>query len=233
MASPDPLTPVQNFEVGLNTFSVLFTRWMDSNGWSHPVMTALAKAALGNTGWLHSSQISALRHGTLRSPGPRTFIAIERLNYYLWRYREEKLLIPNTPHSRAYSDPYPITEDGLPPPVGWWVEVFCGTRVPKDFQESIRIFSASQVENFSTNWSKQMRSLMMAQGIDIVDELDAVVRKYYPAGDNERVSKLKDVLTRRAVWSPDEFVYEIPALVAMTAELDGEMTEEQFLSQFS
>ena len=57
------------YEKGLHTFSILFTRWMDSNDWSHPIMVSLAKGAMGGTGWLHSSQISGLRHAKLRSPG--------------------------------------------------------------------------------------------------------------------------------------------------------------------
>ena len=57
---------------GRRTFSLLFSRWMDTNEWSH--------ACMGGVRWLHSSQISGLRHNGLENPGPRTFIALERLN---------------------------------------------------------------------------------------------------------------------------------------------------------
>ena len=78
------------YDQGVRNFALLFTRWMDLNGWSHPVMVALAKSALDGTSWLHSSQISGLRHGKLVSPGPRTFKAIQVLNYYLWLYKTEE-----------------------------------------------------------------------------------------------------------------------------------------------
>jgi len=87
------------FERGVLDFSFLFTKWMDTNAWSHPVMVQLAAGCLqlpGGKGWLHSSQISGLRHGKLLSPGPRTFMAIERLNFYLHRYATEKLLLPGS-----------------------------------------------------------------------------------------------------------------------------------------
>lgn len=36
------------FLEGVNTFALLFTRWMDTNEWSYPVMTSLAKALLNS-----------------------------------------------------------------------------------------------------------------------------------------------------------------------------------------
>ena len=63
----------QSYEAGIRVFALLFTRFMDLNGWSHPVMVSLARAALDDVSWLHSSQISGLRHGKLISPALARF----------------------------------------------------------------------------------------------------------------------------------------------------------------
>lgn len=220
------------FERGVRDFSLLFTRWMDTNGWSHPVMVGLAAGCLklpSNKGWLHSSQISGFRHGTLLSPGPRTFMAIERLNYYLHRYATKQLLLPGSSSSNAYRDPFVITEDGEPPALGWWLEVFCGVRTPLDIDLRRRFFSAADAAYFSENWAKMLRRLLITGGHDVIDELDALVRAHYPTREPLRVDRLTAVVHGRVTWSPDALLQELPALTALTAALGGPTTEDELL----
>ena len=218
------------YEKGLHTFSILFTRWMDSNDWSHPIMVSLAKAAMGGTGWLHSSQISGLRHAKLRSPGPRTFIAIERLNYHLYQYTEHKTLIPGTEGSNFYANALPILEDGKVPELGWWFEVFCGQRIPSDERLLSQYVSGYDAETCSKNWGRLLRKLIYAAGLDHVDDLSSVIQKHYPAGDAHRVEKLIEVAQSRAVWTPDELLQEIAALTALSEALGGPTDEEDLLT---
>jgi hypothetical protein len=218
------------YEKGLHTFSILFTRWMDSNDWSHPIMVSLAKAAMGGTGWLHSSQISGLRHAKLRSPGPRTFIAIERLNYHLYQYTEHKTLIPGTEGSNFYANALPILEDGKVPELGWWFEVFCGQRIPSDERLLSQYVSGYDAETCSKNWGRLLRKLMSDNGLDIFEDLGAVIQKHYPAGDAHRVEKLIEVAQSRAVWTPDELLQEIAALTALSEALGGPTDEEDLLT---
>lgn len=217
------------FERGIEVFSLLFTRWMDTNGWSHPVMVNLTKACMGGVSWLHSSQISGLRHGKLRSPGPRTFIAIERLNYYVWRYSTQKKLLPNSAGSNFYANAYAITEDGAPPPVGWWVEVFCGTRVPKDIDLHQRIYTEDQAREMSANWARQCRRLLGQKGYDLIEELPSAVRRHYPVRDAARVSKTLDVVANKDHWTAHELSNELPALVGMFEDLGANLTEDELL----
>ena len=219
------------FTLGVKTFSILFCRWMDTNEWSHPTMTSLAKACLDGVGWLHSSQISGLRHGRLESPGPRTFVAIERLNYYVHRYATTKQLLPNTQSSNAYQNAYPITEDGEPPPLGWWVEVFCGVRIPSDIDLRQAYFTDIQASNFSRSWGRIIRRLMAAQGIDLITDLERTVREHYPARDAERVDLLLDVIRDRKLWTPDQLALELPALTTFTGEMGGPNSEEILLKE--
>jgi hypothetical protein len=217
------------FNQGVRNFSLLFTRWMDTNEWSHPVMTVLAKKALNGTAWLHSSQISGLRHGKLFSPGPRTFIAIERLNYYLFRYIESKTLIPGTTSSNQYSKPYAVTEDNKPPALGWWVEVFCGVRIPKDIDLRINFFTETQAREMSLSWAALVRKLMIANQVDIITELEHTIRMNYPANDHDRVLKVIQVIQNKAVWTPLELTAELPAITVLTEALGGPETEDQLL----
>lgn len=218
------------FDQGIRTFSKLFSRWMDLNEWSHPVMTSLARCALGGASWLHSSQLSGFRQGRLHSPGPRALIGIERLNYYLHRYKTKKLLIPGTPSSNFYADPYVITENGEPPSLGWWVEVFCGYRIPQDVDLRETQFSDTQANKFTKEWGRLVRKLLTHAGYDIIEELEKAVREHYPARDDDRVARLLSVLRINAVWTADELALELPAIATMTASLGGPETEEALLA---
>lgn len=218
------------YEQGIKNFALLFTRWMDLNGWSHPVMVALAKSALDGTSWLHSSQISGLRHGKLLSPGPRTFKAIQLLNYYLWLYKEEKKLIPNTPSSNNYQEPYVITEDGKAPDLGWWMEVFVGDRLPADLDLNEHSFTPDAATEFSKSYGKLIRKLMVLNDYDPISDFDTVIRTHYPAKDAERVQTLTDLLFNEAQWNPEQLVNELPALVTLSAALDGPKGDKDLIA---
>jgi hypothetical protein len=218
------------FAKGVQTFSLLFTRWMDTNGWSHPTMVALAKASMDGVGWLHSSQISGLRHGKLLSPGPRTFIAIERLNYYVHRYSTTKRLIPNTDSSNLYSEALAITENGQPPSLGWWVEVFCGQREPTDIDLKQSYISERQADEMSNSWGTMIRKLFRDRDLDLIVELDRVLREHYPARDASRLNRIRAVIQARESWTADEFTAELPAISALTAHLGGPQSEDELLS---
>ena len=218
------------FAHGVQTFSLLFTRWMDINGWSHPTMVALAKASMDGVGWLHSSQISGLRHAKLLSPGPRTFIAIERLNYYVHRYSTTKRLIPNTDSSNLYSEAFAITENGQPPSLGWWSEVFCGQREPTDIDLKQNYISERQADEMSNSWGSMIRKLFRDRDLDLIVELDRVLREHYPARDAARLNRIRAVIQARESWTADEFTAELPAISTLTAHLGGPETEDELLS---
>ena len=224
---------VDSYANGAILFARLFTRWMDTNEWSHPVMTHLARNALGGTAWLHSSQISGLRHGKLTSPGPRTFLAISELNRYLHIYLTEKKLIPGTSSSNYYNNGYCIIEDGVPPSAGWWFEVFCGVRTPKDIDLSSTFYTESDASTISRAWAKIFRRLVSSKGYDIYEDLDTVLRLYYPAKDIDRLELITRVVRSETVWTPDQLVNEVPAVTKLTAALGGPEMEEELLMEIA
>lgn len=233
-ASPDQGTSVDHvkqYAAGNQTFALLFTRWMDTNGWSHPKMVGLSKACMGGVGWLHSSQINGLRHGKLPSPGPRTFIAIERLNYYVHRYATEKKLIPNTTSSNDYATAYAITENGKAPPLGWWAEVFAGQRVPTDIELHQNFFTPEQAAQFSERWAALARRCMTIEGVDLITELDKTVREHYQTREADRVAQLIAVLQNRDTWTPSQLTVELPVITSFIAAFGGPSTEDQLIHQ--
>lgn len=221
---------IDSYYRGAQTFAKLFTRWMDTNEWSHPVMTHLARSALGGTAWLHSSQISGIRHGKLISPGPRTFLAIAELNRCLHLYVTEKKLIPGTTSSNHYANGYCIIEDKIPPTSGWWFEVFCGHRAPKDIKLCTPFYTEADAMGMSKLWAKAFRRLASNAGYDIYDDLDKVLRLYYPARDTDRIALTTRVVRSEAGWTADQIINEIPALTKLTAAVGGPKTEEELIA---
>lgn len=210
------------FERGVRTFSLLFTRWMDSNKWTHPKMVALAKAANGGLGWLHSSQISGLRHGTLTNPGPRTFVAIAALNSAIWSYEQTKALIAGTSSSMDYEDATSITdEEGNPPSAGWWLNVFIGAQVPDGVDLKGDWYTDEQAEDVSKAWATLTRRLIAEAGNDLITDLDRILAASYPAGDHDRKAKVKAVLFNQSTWTPQELRAEMPAISNLVKELGG------------
>jgi len=218
------------YQAGITRFAALFTRLMDLNEFSHPTMVSLTRNCLHGVSWLHSSQISGLRHGKLISPGPRTFFAIQQLNYFLHRYITEKRLLPNTDSSNAYQHAWAITENGEAPDVGWFLEVFTGGRIPSDIDLYEVMINQSQAEERSHEWAKLMRVLMMEKGIDIISDLDDILRLHYPARDTHRLHKVKAVLLSNDTWTPEELKLELPAITALSAALGGPSDESKVLA---
>ena len=220
---------IAQHRAGRKTFSLLFTRWMDINRWSHPVITALSESSLAGARWLHSSQISAIRHNGLENPGPRPFIAIAVLNQCLYDYKMHKKPIPGTKNSNDYQEPFIITEDGLPPSTGWWVEVFAGLRVPKDIELYQAFFTPDQAAALTGNWGALARKLIRNQDMDLITDMDRILRDSYPVKEPERLKRMREVLQNKYTWSPEELIEELPAIVSFTGNLEGPSTEEELL----
>jgi hypothetical protein len=230
LLSPESGAAVRAYDTGPGVFARMFTRWMDGNQWAHHVMVTLATASVGKA-WLHSSQISGFRHGKVSNPGPRAFAAIERLNYYVWRYHHTKQLIPGTKSSNAYAQAVPITEDDIPPSAGWFLEVFLGYRVPRDFDTGALSIPEYEAQNCSLALARLFRRLISAQGYDLLEDLDRALLDHYGIREAERVQRLHDVLLSRCSYTSDQLSLELPALTHFAAALGGPITESELLRE--
>ena len=109
------------------------------------------------------------------------------------------------------------------------MEVFCGQRVPLDIDLRQAYFSEKQAGEISSTWGSMIRKLMRDRDMDLVVELDGVIRSHYPARDAERVERLLGVINNRVSWTPEELSNELPAISALTAHLGGPATEDELL----
>lgn len=227
--SDEPGSAIDAYASGALVFCRMFTRWMDGNGWSHPVMTKLARGCMGGSeGWLHSSQIANLRRGSTRNPGPRTFVAIERLNYYVWRYNQERALLPGSTSSNDYREAEAITEDGKPPSVGWFFEVFCGYRVPRDFDLGLVRIPPDQAELMSRRLGRLIRRLMMERGMDPVEDMAGVLATY-TTQEPARLERVRRMTLLAEPLTADELEPELQNLVTLLASLGGTFSDEEAL----
>lgn len=189
---------------GKINFSRWFTRVMDSNGWSHPTLVALCKSTTGDQAFLHSSQIAGLRSARLKSPGPRSFAALE----YLWRAIDDYQrngsangvtfgsLATFVEKAEIMRDP-----DGQPASLGYMVEVFTGL-LPVPIDLNTVEFTENQARIISDNAGRLVRRMMAQANWDLIDDIQKITDKF--STDRETRDVMKDIIVGQAAWTPDE-----------------------------
>jgi hypothetical protein len=223
--------PLSAYEHGTNQFASMMVRWMDGNSWSHPIIIQLGKACMGDReGWLHSSQISNLRAGKTRNPGPRTFVAIERLNYYLYRFHAQKALIPNTKKSNHYVDALPITDGGLPPSLGWFNEVFTGYRLITSPDLKSSVVPPEQAAIISKRLGRLLRERMIIKELDIVEDVSSMFYTYYPTKEKASFDRIHSLLMGQALNAKD-LQHEMPNLAHLLTKLGLEVDHHELLTK--
>jgi 2-dehydro-3-deoxyphosphogalactonate aldolase len=75
------------------------------------------------------------------------------------------------------------------------------------------------------------KRLMMQRGVDVITELDKVIRNTYPPKDARRVDLLLGVIQNRGTWTADQLTNELPAITTMTAEMGGPAVEVELLDE--
>jgi len=65
--------------------------------------------------------------------------------------------------------------------------------------------------------------------MDIIVELDGILREHYPAKDTDRVNRVAKVIQNKETWTPQELVNELPAISSLTAHLGGPQSEADLL----
>lgn len=199
-------------EEGAVAFAKWFTRVMDGNGWSHPQLVALCKAVTGDKAFLHSSQIAGLRQARLKSPGPRSFSALEYLWYGIDRYQKEYegqfgRLASLVEHAGIMRDP-----NGNPASMGYMLEVFSGLRpVPVDLSKAV--FSEDQAERISNNAARLVRRLMAIDDLDPVFDIDQVIKRF--PGSEEAKAHFEALIKGERSWEIDEIEAQVASLARM------------------
>jgi hypothetical protein len=200
-ARPDRMELEEAMDQGAISFSRWFCRVMDSNGWSHPTLVGLCKYVTGDKAFLHSSQIAGLRAARLKSPGPRSFVALE----YLWSaiddYQNSRSsgitfgnLAPLVERAEIMRDP-----EGRPASLGYMVEVFTGLQpVPIDL--SAVDFNENQARIISDNAGRIIRRMMVQESWDLVDDIHRVTSKF--SRDPAEQEELRLIIKGEGGWDP-------------------------------
>lgn len=190
---------------GARSFGRWLARTMDDNGWSHPFLVGICKACTGDKAWLHSSQIASLRAARLKSPGPRSFLALEYLFKEIDKYQKgvkDELSPIWAPSQIPLIEKAVVMrdEDGNPATLGYLVEVFTGIRpVPIDLQT--RKFDESQAKLISANAGRLLRRMMVENRMDIIDDKAALAKKYSELPEEQ--AELDEILTGQGTWDPE------------------------------
>lgn len=211
-------------DAGAIAFSKWFCRFMDGNGLSHPQLVALCKLCTGGKAWLHSSQIANLRAARLKSPGPRSFVALEFLMKAVWAYQDSvRRGMPQAETTPKFGNLAVLVErmeimadeEGNPVEVGYLVEVFSGLRpVPVDL--TINLHTALDAEKVSKSAGRLIRKLMAANDMDPIDD-SALVANLFPGSHVQR-SEFAALLKGEAVWDPESVEENVSRLAKLARE---------------
>ena len=223
------------FEQGAVVYGRWFGKTLDRNGWSHPNIVKLSKRVLGkDKGYVHSSQISALRTGTLKSPGPRSFANMVYLFHAIDDYQKgiERADAPDfTGLERLIDNAVVMRDDeGHPASIGYHFEVFCGWRQPPATEAELT-FTLEDAETISKNAGKYVRSMLVAERMDLIDDLPKLQAAF---SNDKKVQRLfADVVMGQGYWDVDEID---DAMVNLSQTLKTVFKEkrkaEELLKQF-
>ena len=205
MIEPDKLE--EALEAGAVSFAKWFAQFMDLNGFSHPQLVALCKVCTGGKALLHSSQIAGLRQARLKSPGPRSFVALEYLMNAIERVQSDTKTGGKSP---LFGTLTPLIKDaeimrdneGNPATLGYLVRVFTGLEpVPVDI--SSPTYTEKAANSISANTGRLIRRLMIAEkGLDPIDSAGIIANSF--CTDQMQRAKFVEIIKGSATWDPDE-----------------------------
>ncbi|MFZ8904046.1 MAG: hypothetical protein ACO20I_08930 [bacterium] len=208
--SPPRMFPVAaELETAMDTGAIGFSRWfsrvMDHNGWSHPQLVSLCKRCTGDKAWLHSSQIAGLRQARLKSPGPRSFVALEYLFRAIHEYQKggftESGVTFGQMSGLVEKAEIMADENGNPATLGYLMEVFTGLReVPVDLSKSD--FSDNQAVTLSTNAGRLVRKLMAMNELDPITDAGVVAANF--SKNSELNFEFAALIKGSGEWRPEQ-----------------------------
>jgi len=232
------------FDEGALRYARWFGKTLDHNqsvcGWSHPVLVKLAKRAIGkDKGYVHSSQITALRTGTLKSPGPRSFANLVVLFQAIDDFQKGAMKpgAPDFSGMEKYIKDAKVMrdQDGNVADLGFHFDVFVGWREPPAPDFTLEI-SMDEAEAISQSAGKYIRNLMIAERMDLIDTspgnpMDRIKKAF--SGDPSTQQEFADVILGQAVWSPDDIDSAMNSLSYVIQKIFKEkLKPEQLLKLF-
>lgn len=226
----------QQLDSGRDAFAHLLRTWHQRNGWPHVMVPRLGQHM--QLGRVHASQISMLKHRKLANPGPEVFLAIGRVNCWLWPWSPNRKLrdlpLTNCPEAELLQRYPPVALlDGAGQPLGpgQLLEIFTGlATLPPAFDLRIAEQEASALCGALSDW---------LTGGQPWRQCKAQVLDAYPVARPQRRQQFEAVLSGQMDYTAPELEAELDDLhrtacamaegAAPWAKAPG--TIDQFLSQ--
>jgi len=228
-------------ETLMDTGAIGFAKWlcrvMDHNSWSHPQLVALCKHCTGGRAWLHSSQIAGLRQARLKSPGPRSFVALEYLFRAIDDFQQNGLLNEGEVFftgnfAELVKDAQIMRdEEGNPTSLGYLIEVFTGLRpVPIDLTKAE--FSPDQAKTISDNTGRLVRKLMAVEDLDPIADAYSLASKF--PGNAQTCKRFAELIRGSGEWEYETIESNVGKLVKFLKDQFGyDRTVNELLEQLS
>jgi hypothetical protein len=203
--------------------------WLNRSDYSHSQIGAIADWALGQDGWLISSQISHLRNNHVRQPSFTNLEALGAANELLacWhlegaratfhRYGPyESSVLSEELLDRGIWLKHPQTEEPLN--FEGFCSVFVG-RLKLPYANTVTL-SGHEAKRLSEELGILLDQLAAETGLSPRDAITEVLR-HYPVEDRARVARLRSVLLGFEVYSQSQVETELFAISELVAGLRG------------
>lgn len=228
------------FDELLDKGPIVYGRWIgrtiDANRWSQPKIITLCKRVISQAkSYVHSSQLSQLRIGGLKSPGPRSISVIVYLMHAIDDY-QKGIVRDDSPDWTGLEDLIQDAtimrdDDGNPASIGYHFEVFCGWRMPPG-PVAHHNFSDSDAEVLSKAAGKYVRNLMAADRMDLIDDMDRLKKAFSP--DKAMQEKFADVIMGQDYWGADEIMDNMQNMTsALKVVFNQSRKVEELIKQLS
>lgn len=224
------ILPSRRHAFGRARLASCLNYWINASpGLSHQQAAAIADWALGESGWLISSQLSHLRNGKISRPGLRYLEALAAINQAIWRWHvhgQEACLQTYGPYTVHKVDPAVLDAatwlhhpDDKTDPLGFadFVEIFTGYL-------ELPYVGVALSPSESTDLSQELAALLeheiAAKGWGMRDAMTNLLAAY-PVSDPHRRSKLQAVVLGQANYTSDELEQELMDLAHLFSNLRG------------
>jgi hypothetical protein len=220
---PVPTTSLlYRFEKGTKAFSIMFRRWMEECGWSHPRLVRATEIATQQS-WLHSSQIAGLVSGKLTGPGPRIFIALAEVNKLIARIEAGEA--PSHANMTLFKGTKAMRNpDGTVMDFNDLLNVFVGiTERPE-----VDSYNPEEAARITRGMAKVVRAWFIDNQKDLVDDIE-LFTDLYQAESPEVERRLTRVLWGNASYTPDEVREQAARFAQVLTALGMEISTEDLV----
>jgi hypothetical protein len=216
---------------GRQHFAATLNWWLGRSAFSHARLGAIADWALGENGWLISSQVSHLRNANVRQPGYQSLDALCCANEAIWRWQVKgkgdchRIYGPHSGYGiedgwldEAVWLGHP-DEPEAPLNFGDWCELVVGY-LELPYVGDV-VLSPGEAKDLSQRLAALLEGIVKGQGLGIRDGMARII-ECYPVQERNRRERLRGVVLGLYDYSQEDLIEELWALAVTVAALRGQ-----------